>query len=48
MNQTTLSEYDQRILERLQDYNYCNSGIICDVVIADKLKEVRREKWNLH
>ena len=38
MIQTKLLNYEKERLEELQHYNYCNSGLICDVSLADKLK----------
>ena len=40
MNQTTLSNYEEERLKELQHYNYCNSGIICDVALTDKIKKL--------
>jgi hypothetical protein len=40
MNQLKLSYFEKKRLSELQEYNYCNSGIICDIVLADKLKEI--------
>ncbi len=38
MEQTKLFKYEKDRLEELQEYNYCNGTIICDVGLADKLK----------
>jgi hypothetical protein len=40
MIQTTLFPVEKKILKELQHYNYCNSGVICDVALADKIKKI--------
>lgn len=38
IEQTKLFPVEKNILNELNNYNYCNSGVICDVALADKLK----------
>ena len=33
-----MNKYELKRLIELQEYNYCNSGIICDVALADEIK----------
>jgi len=42
--QTTLFNYEKKIINELNNYNYCNSGVICDVSLADKIKKLNEVK----
>jgi len=38
MKQTNLFNYEKKRLNELRKYNYSNSGTICDIYLAGKLK----------
>lgn len=46
MNQTTLSSFENNILRELKNINNNNDFIICDIVIADKIKKLNRGVGN--